>query len=328
MIFLKKCFLILIKIRMFNIYFKNCNFDFLKFRKLFFFISVFCIFLSIFSLFKNGIFWGLEFKGGIQAEINLKYHVNVDIILKKLNTNDFHGFKFKILENSNNFLIQFLDFSEFNEIFFLNKIYDLFNDTNVNHNIVYIKKIDHLGAEISKHFISRSITAIFFSIFAMIFYISFRFKYKFAFGAIIALLHDIIITMGIFSFFGIEFNLSVLSSLLAVWGYSVNDTIVIFDRIRENFKKFYGDNIITIINISINQTLFRTLVTSFSTLLVILIILFYCGDVLYGFSLFLFIGVIVGTYSSIYIACCTSIMIGLSKDDINFDVKKNILYLH
>ena len=134
--------------------------------------------------------------------------------------------------------------------------------------------------------------------------------------------------MGIFSFFGIEFNLSVLSSLLAVWGYSVNDTIVIFDRIRENFKKFYGDNIITIINISINQTLFRTLVTSFSTLLVILIILFYCGDVLYGFSLFLFIGVIVGTYSSIYIACCTSIMIGLSKDDINFDVKKNILYLH
>jgi preprotein translocase subunit SecF len=160
-----------------------------------------------------------------------------------------------------------------------------------------------------------------YALIGILIYVALRFEYRFAVGSVIALVHDVGVTLGIFSLFQIEFDLPVLAAVLAVIGYSLNDTIVVFDRIRENFRKIRKETAIEIINVSLNQTLSRTLVTSLTTLLVLVALFLFGGEIIHGFALALIIGVIIGTYSSIYVASTAIIMMGVSKADL-MPVKK------
>ena len=182
----------------------------------------------------------------------------------------------------------------------------------LGHNIK-LKKVDFIGAEVGEELIEKSVIAVFLSIFFTILYISLRFEYKFAISAAISLIYVIFFILGILSFFKIQFNLTTLASLLAVMGYSLNDTIVVFDRIRENLRKKHEGNIVEIVNLSINQTLSRTLLTSFFTMLVILSLLFKGGESMYSFSIVFFFGIIIGTYSSIYVASTLAVYLGIKK---------------
>ena len=197
---------------------------------------------------------------------------------------------------------------EQNNINIKNKILDILNKDILNKNIE-IKYIDYIGSEISTDTIKNTIKAIILSIILMILYLSYRFQYKFALSATITLFHDILLIIGILSLLQIEFNISTLAALFAIFGYSINDTVVVFDRIRENSKIYKKKNIKLITNISINETLSRTIITSLSTLLTATILILITGENLYGFSLVLFSGIIIGTYSSICIAVMITIYI-------------------
>ena len=158
--------------------------------------------------------------------------------------------------------------------------------------------------------------AVLYALIAILIYVAFRFEYRFSLGAVAALVHDVLITLGIFSLLQLDFDLSVLAAILAVIGYSLNDTIVVFDRVRENFRKIRKKTSLEVVNISINQTISRTLMTSFTTLLVLLSLFFLGGEVIHAFATALIIGVLVGTYSSIYVATTTTLVLGISRSDL------------
>ena len=190
----------------------------------------------------------------------------------------------------------------------------------VNGTAVDIRRIEFVGPQVGDELRDQSGIAMIVALFFMMVYVAFRFQFKFGVGAAAALFHDVLITMGVFSIFQLQFDLTVLAAILAVIGYSLNDTIVVSDRIRENFKKLRLDTAEEIINASLNQTLGRTLVTSFTTFLVLLALLFMGGELIRGFAIALLVGVFVGTYSSIYVASNVLLNMGISKEDF-FDVK-------
>jgi len=181
---------------------------------------------------------------------------------------------------------------------------------------VEMRRIEFVGPQVGDELTEDGGLAMLYALLGILIYVAVRFEKRFAAGSVIALVHDVIITIGIFSLFQLEFDLSVLAAILAVIGYSLNDTIVVFDRIRENFRKLRKGEPLEILNLSINQTLSRTLITSLTTLLVLLALFFLGGEIIHGFALALIIGVVVGTYSSIYIAGSSVLALGVSKADL------------
>ena len=188
-----------------------------------------------------------------------------------------------------------------------------------------LKRVEYVGAQVGEELRDQGILAALIALALIMVYIALRFEYRFSIGAILALLHDILLIIGIFSITQIEFNLSVFAAILAVIGYSLNDTIVVFDRIRENFKSAIAENINTesLTNQSINQTLSRTLITSLTTLLVLISLIIFGGEILFGFAFALITGVIIGTYSSIYIASSTLLMMNISVKDVVIEVNED-----
>ena len=177
------------------------------------------------------------------------------------------------------------------------------------------QQVDFVGPQVGQELATKGALAILVSLLATMVYIAIRFEYRLAFSSAIALIHDPILILGIFAWFGIEFDLKALAGLLAVIGYSLNDTIVVFDRVRENFVKIRRSTPIEIMNISINQTLSRTIMTSLLTLFVVVALFVYGGETIHGFSLALIIGIVIGTYSSIYVAGALAVVMGLSSKD-------------
>jgi preprotein translocase subunit SecF len=184
-----------------------------------------------------------------------------------------------------------------------------------------LRRVEFVGPQVGDELAEDGGLAMLYALICILIYVALRFEYRFALGAVTALVHDVLITLGVFSVFRLEFDLSVLAAVLAVIGYSLNDTIVVFDRIRENFRKMRKGTPVQIINVSLNQTLARTLMTSFTTLLVLLALFFLGGETIHYFALALIIGVVVGTYSSIYVASTVSLALGVSKSDL-MPVKK------
>jgi preprotein translocase subunit SecF len=178
-----------------------------------------------------------------------------------------------------------------------------------------VRRVDFVGPQVGEELTEDGGLAVLYALIAILIYVAFRFEYRFSLGAVAALIHDVTITLGIFSILQLDFDLSVLAALLAVIGYSLNDTIVVFDRVRENFRKVRKKTSIEIVNTSINQTISRTLMTSLTTLLVLLSLFFLGGEAIHAFALALIIGVLVGTYSSIYIATTTALALGISRGD-------------
>ncbi len=187
---------------------------------------------------------------------------------------------------------------------------------------VSMRRVEFVGPQVGDELTEDGGLAVLFSLFAILVYVALRFEYRFSVGAVAALVHDVVITLGLFSLLQIEFDLTVLAAILAVIGYSLNDTIVVFDRVRENFRKLRKGTPTEVINFSLNQTLSRTLMTSVTTLIVLLALFFLGGETIHGFALALIVGVVVGTYSSIYVASNTLLALGISKEDLMLPEKE------
>ena len=263
-------------------------------------LSLILIFLSLFIILFKGLNLGVDFKGGTLIEIRTdNSNIKISEIRQsflKMNLGDVTVKKFG---KANDYLVK-IEMTESNNENFIKSINEkLSSDLGSNINF---RRVENVGPKVSKELLKAGLLAISLSLIAMLFYIWIRFEWQFSLGAIIALMHDVIITVGIFSFLSYEVNLSIVAAVLTIVGYSMNDTVVIFDRIRENLKKYSKIPISEISNTSTNQTLSRTLITSVTTLLALFSIYIFGGAILKGFSFAMILGVIIGTYSSIFIA--------------------------
>jgi len=273
--------------------------NFSKFYKLFNFISTALVVVSILLLFFKGLNFGVDFKGGTLIELRANDNkINIASLRDSFNNMNLGDVNIKKFGNDKDFLIKIeqRDTSS-NAIEIIKK--DLSNAIGNSFNF---RRVENVGPKVSSELLKSGIIAIALSLAAMLFYIWVRFEWQFSLGAILALFHDVIITLGFFSLFNLEINLSIVAAILTIVGYSMNDTVVIYDRVRENLKKFSDIKIFELTNISINETLSRTIITSVTTLLALVSIYLFGGEILNGFSLAMIMGVVLGTYSSIYIA--------------------------
>jgi preprotein translocase subunit SecF len=273
--------------------------NFNKFYKIFNLISLSLVVASVLLLFFKGLNFGVDFKGGTLIELRSNdKNINVTSLRQSFNKMNLGDFNIKKFGNENDFLIKIekKDTSA-NAIEVIKK--DLTSSLGSSFNF---RRVENVGPKVSSELLKSGIIAIALSLAAMLFYIWIRFEWQFSLGAILALFHDVIITLGLFSLFSLEINLSIVAAVLTIVGYSMNDTVVIYDRVRENLRKFSDIKIYELTNISINETLSRTIITSVTTLLALVSIYLFGGEILKGFSLAMIMGVVFGTYSSIYIA--------------------------
>ena len=278
----------------------NSTFDFYKYSRLFNIISILLVILSFFLLLFKGLNYGVDFKGGTLIELRvMDENINITNIRRsflRMNLGDVNVKKFG---NETDYLIKF-ETTETDNVNFIQEIQNkLTKDIGNSYNF---RRVENVGPKVSGELLKSGIIAILLSLSAMLIYIWLRFEWQFSLGAIIALIHDILITLGFFSILNLEINLSIVAAVLTIVGYSMNDTVVIYDRVRENLKKYSSKKIDELTNISINETLSRTIITSVTTLLALLSIFIFGGEILKGFSFAMILGVIFGTYSSIYIA--------------------------
>ncbi|MDB9735961.1 protein translocase subunit SecF [Candidatus Pelagibacter ubique] len=273
--------------------------NFNKFYKLFNLISLSLAIASVLLLFFKGLNFGVDFKGGTLIELRSNdKNINVTSLRQSFNKMNLGDFNIKKFGNENDFLIKIeKKHTSANAIEVIKK--DLTSSLGSSFNF---RRVENVGPKVSSELLKSGIIAIALSLAAMLFYIWIRFEWQFSLGAILALFHDVIITLGLFSLFSLEINLSIVAAVLTIVGYSMNDTVVIYDRVRENLRKFSDIKIYELTNISINETLSRTIITSVTTLLALVSIYLFGGEILKGFSLAMIMGVVFGTYSSIYIA--------------------------
>ena len=273
--------------------------SFNKFYKSFNILSIVLIVTSLILLAFKGLNYGVDFKGGTLIELRTDLNsANIKKIRDSFNQLNLGDVSVKNFGNDTDFIIKF-EKQNSNDPKFIDNI-----KTKLSSSIgtVDFRRVENVGPKVSAELLQSGIIAIALSLAAMLLYIWIRFEWQFSLGAIVALFHDVIITLGVFSLFSLEINLSIVAAVLTIVGYSMNDTVVIFDRVRENLRKFSDIKIFELTNISINQTLSRTIITSATTLLALLSIFIFGGEILKGFSLAMILGVIFGTYSSIYIA--------------------------
>jgi len=284
--------------------------NFNKFYKPFNIISIILVTVSIFLLIFKGLNFGVDFKGGTLIELRTTdYQVTISTLrqsLSKMNLGDVNVKKFG---NENDFLIKFE--KKNNDINMIELIKNDLSKT-IGNNFNF-RRVENVGPKVSSELLKSGVIAIVLSLAVMLFYIWIRFEWQFSLGAILALFHDVIITLGIFSLFNLEINLSIVAAVLTIVGYSMNDTVVIFDRVRENLRKYSDIKIYELTNISINETLSRTIITSVTTLLALVSIYLFGGEILKGFSLAMILGVLFGTYSSIYIANAVLVSLKVSQ---------------
>jgi len=291
------------KIIPFNNLYKTCNLA-----------SIILIIISLLLLLIKGLNYGVDFKGGTLIEIRTNdKNISISDLRRSFNKMNLGDVTVKQFGSENDFIVKF-EKRNSNKSNFIEEIKNkLTNYIGDNYDF---RRVENVGPKVSSELLKSGIIAIGLSLAAMLIYIWIRFEWQFSLGAIIAIFHDVIITLGIFSLFGFEINLSIVAAVLTIVGYSMNDTVVIFDRVRENLKKYSDIKIFELTNISINETLSRTIITSITTLIALLSIYFFGGQILKGFSLAMILGVIFGTYSSIYIANPILVLLNVSQKTI------------
>ena len=260
--------------------------------------SVIIFILSIFFIIFKGLNYGIDFKGGTLIELRSDTSLNASTIRDALNTMNLGDVNVKKFGRDGDYLIKIEQKNNSNNLIpgIKNKL-----SANLNSEIDF-RRVENVGPKVSSELLESSIIAISLALAAMLFYICVRFEWQFSVGSIVALFHDVVITLGIFSVLSLEINLSIIAAVLTIVGYSMNDTVVIYDRIRENLLKYSKISISDIANLSINETLARTIITSVTTLLALVSIYVLGGEILRGFSFAMILGVIIGTYSSIFVA--------------------------
>jgi len=272
-------------------------------------VSLALIAVSIFSLSTHGLKFGIDFTGGTLIEVGYEQDVNLSKVRNTLSEAKFKSANVQYFGSTKEILIR-LEPQAVSSAKLSSKIIHLLGDD------VDIRRVEFVGPKVGEELTNDGGLAMLYALIGILIYVAIRFEYRFALGSISALIHDVIITLGVFSLLQIEFDLTVLAAILAVIGYSLNDTIVVFDRIRENFLSTRHVDPAKIINGALNQTLSRTIMTSLTTLLVLMALFFLGGEIIHSFALALLIGVVIGTYSSIYVASSMILALGISKEDL------------
>ena len=299
---------------------QSLNIDFLGQRKLALIISAVLITVSLASLMTRGLNLGIDFTGGTLVEIGYSQPVELQPIRDALAQNQFNDAIVQHFGTARDVMIRLPSQAVANSEVSNQVLQALANTGNPE-----MRRIEFVGPQVGEELRDDGGLAVVYALIGILIYVAFRFEYRFALGSVVALIHDVILTIGFFSVTQAAFDLTVLAAVLAVIGYSLNDTIVVFDRIRENFRKLRKEESIDVVNISINQTLARTLMTSITTLLVLFALFFVGGEVIHSFALALIVGVLVGTYSSIYVASATLILLNVSAVDLLPDEKEEVL---
>ncbi len=282
-------------------------------------ISITLVVISLLFLVFKGLNFGIDFKGGTLIELRSNdTKINVTSLRDNLSQMNLGDISVKKFGNENDFLIKFENNNNTNIIEEIKMNLDKTFGNSFN-----FRRVENVGPKVSSELLRSGVIAISVALVLMLIYIWIRFEWQFSLGAILALFHDVIVTLGLFSLLGLEINLSIIAAVLTIVGYSMNDTVVIFDRVRENLRKYSDIKIFDLTNISINETLSRTLITSVTTLLALLSIFFFGGEILKGFSLAMIFGVVFGTYSSIYIANTILVRLRVSQKTILKEEDKN-----
>jgi preprotein translocase subunit SecF len=289
----------------------NLNIPFMSYRKIATVASLTLLVLSIASLGFRGLNLGLDFSGGTLIEVSYSEAADLGEIRDLMTTNGFDDFQVVNFGSNTDVLIKVADKNGSSQLGDT-----IFAFLEASDSDIELQRIEFVGPQIGSELRDQGGLGMLVALGMILLYVAFRFQYKFALGAVAALAHDVVIILGLFSLLGWDFDLTVLAALLAVIGYSLNDTIVVSDRMRENFRGERGFEPEEIVNRSINQTLSRTLITSFTTLLVLLALFFFGGEMIRGFSQALIIGVLVGTYSSIYVVANMLLSLSITQDDL------------
>jgi preprotein translocase subunit SecF len=277
-------------------------------------LSALLILVSLLSLVTLKLNVGIDFTGGSIIELKYQQPVELQPIRVVLEDNGFGDAIVQHFGSANEVLIRLVPKAEQDKAELSSQIIGLLNQSSEFE--IDVRRVDFVGPQVGEELTEDGGLAVLYALIAILIYVSIRFEYRFSLGAVAALIHDVLITLGVFSVLQLDFDLSVLAAILAVIGYSLNDTIVVFDRVRENFRKIRKKSAEEITNISINQTISRTLKTSLTTLLVLASLYFLGGEVIHAFALALIIGVVVGTYSSIYVATSSALALGISRKDL------------
>ncbi len=295
----------------------NSNVDFMGVRKWTALFSALVFSISIAALLINGLHWGLDFTGGTQIEVSFPKSADLALIRDNLSKVGFKEAQVVSYGTSKDVLISIAPRADLEQTLLVNKVMEQLPGA-------VKQRVDFVGPQVGQELATKGALAVIVSLLATMIYIAMRFEYRLAVSSAVALVHDPVLILGLFAMFGIEFDLKALAGLLAVIGYSLNDTIVVFDRVRENFIKIRRATPLEIMNISINQTLSRTIMTSVLTLFVVLALFIYGGETIRGFALALIIGIIIGTYSSIYVAGALAVVMGLDRKDFLPSQRKEI----
>jgi len=282
--------------------------DFVNKRKYAIVFSVLLLIVSVVSLGFQGLKLGIDFTGGTLIEVGYQQTANLEDIRTKLASANFKGTNVQYFGSDTEVLIQ-LEPQSISSAKLSSSIIQMLGEG------IDVRRVEFVGPKVGEELTNDGGLALLYALIGILIYVAFRFEYRFALGSITALIHDVIITLGVFSILKIEFDLTVLAAILAVIGYSLNDTIVVFDRIRENFLSTRHTEPVPIVNDALNQTLTRTLMTSLTTLIVLLALFYLGGEVIHSFAVALIIGVIIGTYSSIFVASSMILALGISKED-------------
>ena len=290
---------------------KDLKINFLRFKNFASLLSLLAIILSLTFLVYKNLNFGIDFKGGTLIELKKTDNLSLSQIRSELASLNIGDVQVQTFGSENNILIRIENSSS------LTSNADLTTSELITEKLggdVIIQRTEIVGPKVSSELIQKGVVAIVIAVFLMLFYIWIRFEWQFSIGAVTALIHDVLITIGLFAFLQIEFNLSIIAALLTIIGYSMNDTVVVYDRIRENLRKYKQMPVLDLINQSLNDTMSRTLLTSVTTLLALFSLYFLGGEVLKGFTLAMIIGVFIGTYSSVFIASQIILYLNVKRD--------------
>ena len=287
--------------------------DFMGKRRIAMILSAIVLTASIGALVTKGLNFGIDFTGGTLIEVGYPEAVELEGIRDALASSGFEGAQAQHFGSSRDVLVRIAPQAGKDTVELSENALSVLRQQNT---AMEMRRIEFVGPQVGEELTEQGALAMIYALIGILIYIMVRFQWRFAPGAVVALVHDVLIILGFFALFQFDFDLTVLAALLAVIGYSLNDTIVVFDRIRENFRKMRKGTAVDVINTSINQTFSRTLMTSITTLLVLLSLFVFGGEVIHAFSLALIVGVVVGTYSSIYVASTTTLALGVTKADL------------
>lgn len=287
------------------------DFNFMGARRIAAIFSIILLLVSIGSLAINGLKLGLDFTGGSLVEVTYEQPVELETVRNTLRANDYGDAMVQTFGSANDILIRL---GQAHDPQLGQKILEILQQDSTSP--VTLRRNEFVGSQVGEELREQGGLGLLVALIMVMIYLAFRFQYKFSVGAVLALAHDVIIVLGFFSLMQIDFDLTVLAALLAVIGYSLNDTIVVYDRIRENFRVLRVGESLEVLNTSLNQTLSRTIVTSLTTMLVLVVLAFFGGEMIYGFAIALLAGVIVGTYSSVYVAGNILLLLNVTREDL------------